>query len=117
MNQAMMRTTSAMAVMNKQMNVAGMQKLAAAYEGESTKAAMGAEIMDDVYDSVFEDNAEEESNVMNQIYDEIGLECARAAPAAPAAPSKVANATKSVSDEQIEEFIRTQGKAASANKE
>lgn len=114
MSQAMMKTTSAMATMNKQMNIAGMQKLATAYEGESTKAAMGAEIMDDVYDSVFEGNAEEESSVMNQIYDEIGLECARAAPAA---PSKAATATRSVSDEQIEDFIRTQEKAASANRE
>lgn len=34
--------------------------------------------MDDVYDSLFEGDEETEADVMNQIYDEIGLECANA---------------------------------------
>lgn len=102
MGQAMAKTSLAMGAMNRQMNVTGIQKVAQRYEMESTKMEMRNEIVDDVYDSIFEGNEQEESTIMNQIYDEIGLEYSAAAPTA---PSKLRQASPEISDEQVEAFI------------
>lgn len=104
-----------MATMNRQLNTRDMQRVAATLEAESAKAAIGEEMMDDVYDAVFEGSeGEAESHVMDQLYDEIGLECAQAAPTTSA---KTMAKTESVSDEQIEAFIRSQARTAPANQE
>jgi len=79
----MMSSTKAMGVMNQQMNMGSMQKLAAAYARESAKAEMTSEMMDETFDDIFEGDDEMEGNVMDQIYDEIGLSISDAAPSAP----------------------------------
>ena len=102
MTQAMAKTSMAMGTMNQQMNVGSIQHMANKFETESTKMSIKSEMMDDVYDSVFEGDEEKESDIMNQIYDEIGLDYAQSAPAAPIrSPAQVSN-------EQVDEFVRSQ---------
>lgn len=101
MAQAMAKTSMAMGTMNQQMNIRTIQQMANTFETESTKMSMKSEMMDEVYDSVFEGDEEKESDIMNQIYDEIGLDYAQSAPAAPI------KSPAQVSDEQVDELVRS----------
>lgn len=58
--------------------------------------------MDDVFDSVFEGDADAEDDLVNQVYDEIGLDFSQSAAKVP--KSKVSNNTK-VSEDDLNKFL------------
>lgn len=93
MAMAMGKTTKAMKVMNRRMNIQSIAKLMAEFEAEGEKLDMTQEMMEDVMDDALDDGAavEEEEAIVKQVLDEIGVDIVGGIQAA---PSGSVNATQ-----------------------
>jgi len=97
MASALKGTTAAMAKMNKKMNLPAMNKIMAEFQREEMKAEMTMEIMGDTMDEAMEgeNDEEEESAIISQILDEIGIDASQLVPDAPQiAPTKMGAAVE-----------------------
>jgi len=85
MADAMSATAKAMMKMNKAVNVTSINKMMAEFEKENMKSEMMQEMMGDAMDDAMEDdgNEEEESLIVNQVLDEIGVSFEGEIPDAP----------------------------------
>jgi len=75
MTEAMKGVSSAMKAMNKQINLPQINKIMMNFEKESELMDIKEEMMNDAIDNVMEeeDDEEESENIVNQIFDEIGI--------------------------------------------
>jgi charged multivesicular body protein 2A len=75
MTEAMKGVSSAMKTMNKQINLPQINKIMMNFEKESELMDIKEEMMNDAIDNVMEeeDDEEESENIVNQIFDEIGI--------------------------------------------
>eukprot|EP00981_Chlorochromonas_danica_P013361 scaffold6246_cov162-Ochromonas_danica.AAC.2 len=85
MAQAMKGVTQALGKMNKKINLPGLQKIMAEFLKENERGELTQEMMGDTIDDALEEegSAEEESLIINQVLDELGVNTAAATPAAP----------------------------------
>lgn len=67
--------TTALAKMNKKVNLPGLQKIMAEFMKENERSEMTQEMIGDTIDDALEEEgtAEEESAVVNQVLDELGV--------------------------------------------
>ncbi|ORX54857.1 hypothetical protein BCR36DRAFT_322308 [Piromyces finnis] len=75
MTEAMKGVSSAMKTMNKQINLPQISKIMMNFEKESELMDIKEEMMNDAIDNAMEeeDDEEESENIVNQIFDEIGI--------------------------------------------
>ncbi|ORX85419.1 hypothetical protein BCR32DRAFT_217089 [Anaeromyces robustus] len=75
MTEAMKGVSSAMKTMNKQINLPQINKIMMNFEKESELMDIKEEMVNDAIDNVMEeeDDEEESENIVNQIFDEIGI--------------------------------------------
>jgi len=75
MAEAMKGVSSAMKAMNKQINLPQINKIMMNFEKESELMDLKEEMVNDAIDNVMEeeDDEEESENIVNQIFDEIGI--------------------------------------------
>jgi len=75
MTEAMKGVSTAMKTMNKQINLPQINKIMMNFEKESELMDIKEEMMNDAIDNVMEeeDDEEESENIVNQIFDEIGI--------------------------------------------
>lgn len=75
MGKAMFGVTRSLQVMNKQMNMPGMQKMMMEFEKQSEMMEFKQEMMDDVLDDALGGDEEEEktAEMVSQILDEVGI--------------------------------------------
>ncbi|KAG2641048.1 vacuolar protein sorting-associated protein 2 homolog 1 [Panicum virgatum] len=101
MGDAMKGVTKAMAQMNRQLNLPGLQKIMQEFERQNERMEMVSEVMGDAIDDAMEGDEEEEETeeLVNQVLDEIGIDINQelvgapsAAVAQPASAGKVAQA-------------------------
>ncbi|KAF0908270.1 hypothetical protein E2562_023888 [Oryza meyeriana var. granulata] len=102
MGDAMKGVTKAMAQMNRQLNLPGLQRIMMEFERQNERMEMTSEVMGDAIDDALEgdeDQEEETEELVNQVLDEIGIDINQelvkapsAAVAQPAASGKVAQA-------------------------
>ncbi|GJN09857.1 hypothetical protein PR202_ga27903 [Eleusine coracana subsp. coracana] len=101
MGDAMKGVTKAMAQMNRQLNLPGLQRIMQDFERQNERMEMVSEVMGDAIDDALEGDEEEEETeeLVNQVLDEIGIDINQelvgapsAAVAQPAAAGKVAQA-------------------------
>ncbi|CAN6203475.1 unnamed protein product [Urochloa humidicola] len=101
MGDAMKGVTKAMAQMNRQLNLPGLQKIMQEFERQNERMEMVSEVMGDAIDDALEGDEEEEETeeLVNQVLDEIGIDINQelvgapsAAVAQPASAGKVAQA-------------------------
>ncbi|KAL6594968.1 hypothetical protein ACP70R_048071 [Stipagrostis hirtigluma subsp. patula] len=101
MGDAMKGVTKAMAQMNRQLNLPGLQKIMQEFERQNERMEMVSEVMGDAIDDALEGDEEEEETeeLVNQVLDEIGIDINQelvgapsAAVAQPAAAGRVAQA-------------------------
>ncbi|KAG8081114.1 hypothetical protein GUJ93_ZPchr0007g4379 [Zizania palustris] len=101
MGDAMKGVTKAMAQMNRQLNLPGLQRIMMEFERQNERMEMTSEVMGDAIDDALEGDEEEEETeeLVNQVLDEIGIDINQelvkapsAAVAQPAAAGKVAQA-------------------------
>ncbi|GJN24901.1 hypothetical protein PR202_gb12677 [Eleusine coracana subsp. coracana] len=101
MGDAMKGVTKAMAQMNRQLNLPGLQRIMQDFERQNERMEMVSEVMGDAIDDALEGDEEEEETeeLVNQVLDEIGIDINQelvgapsAAVAEPAAAGKVAQA-------------------------
>eukprot|EP00039_Didymoeca_costata_P023617 m.7696 g.7696 ORF g.7696 m.7696 type:complete len:211 (-) comp3757_c0_seq1:182-814(-) len=72
---AMKTASSAMGQMNQQLDLPKLQQTMGQFERESTKMEMSQEMMDDTLDAMFDEDDEEETDlVVSSVLDELGLE-------------------------------------------
>jgi charged multivesicular body protein 2A len=85
MADAMKGVTVAMTKMNKKMNLPGLQKIMQEFMKENERAEMTQEMMGDTIDDAMAEDgtAEEEDNLVSQVFDELGISALGAVPAAP----------------------------------
>nr|CAB3456142.1 unnamed protein product [Digitaria exilis] len=101
MGDAMKGVTKAMAQMNRQLNLPGLQKIMQEFERQNERMEMVSEVMGDAIDDALEGDEEEEETeeLVNQVLDEIGIDINQelvgapsASVAQPASAGKVAQA-------------------------
>ncbi|KAL6639577.1 hypothetical protein ACP70R_023307 [Stipagrostis hirtigluma subsp. patula] len=101
MGDAMKGVTKAMAQMNRQLNLPGLQKIMQEFERQNERMEMVSEVMGDAIDDALEGDEEEEETeeLVNQVLDEIGIDINQelvgapsVAVAQPAAAGRVAQA-------------------------
>jgi charged multivesicular body protein 2A len=76
MGDAMKGVTKAMAQMNRQLNLPGLQKIMQEFERQNERMEMVSEVMGDAIDDALEGDEEEEETeeLVNQVLDEIGID-------------------------------------------
>jgi len=76
MGDAMKGVTKAMAQMNRQLNLPGLQKIMQEFERQNERMEMVSEVMGDAIDDAMEGDEEEEETeeLVNQVLDEIGID-------------------------------------------
>ncbi|KAL5657272.1 hypothetical protein ACJX0J_030435, partial [Zea mays] len=76
MGDAMKGVTKAMAQMNRQLNLPGLQRIMQEFERQNERMEMVSEVMGDAIDDALEGDEEEEETeeLVNQVLDEIGID-------------------------------------------
>jgi charged multivesicular body protein 2A len=76
MGDAMKGVTKAMAQMNRQLNLPGLQRIMQDFERQNERMEMVSEVMGDAIDDALEGDEEEEETeeLVNQVLDEIGID-------------------------------------------
>eukprot|EP01092_Planopodium_desertum_P005350 TRINITY_DN2243_c0_g1_i6.p2 TRINITY_DN2243_c0_g1~~TRINITY_DN2243_c0_g1_i6.p2 ORF type:complete len:147 (+),score=17.25 TRINITY_DN2243_c0_g1_i6:204-644(+) len=105
MGEAMKGTASVMTKMNKAMDPAAMQKTTMAFAKESEMMGMKEEMLDDLFDD--EDVEDESTEVLEQVFDEIGLDASGKLVSVPkSAPvSESAVKERAKKDEDLESLL------------
>lgn len=102
MADAMKGVTTALTKMNQKMNLPGLQKIMQEFMKENERAEITQEMIGDTIDDAMAEDgtAEEEDNLVNQVFDELGISALGAVPAAPtaAAPTAAPQQEEEVSD-------------------
>jgi charged multivesicular body protein 2A len=85
MADAMKGVTVALGKMNKKLNLPALQKIMTEFIRENEKSEVTQEIMGDAIDDAMEEegSAEEESSIVNQVLDELGVNAMESTPSAP----------------------------------
>lgn len=85
MADAMKGVTTALTKMNQKMNLPGLQKIMQEFMKENERAEITQEMIGDTIDDAMAEDgtAEEEDNLVNQVFDELGISALGAVPAAP----------------------------------
>lgn len=75
MSKAMGSITLSMRTMNRQMNLPALQKMMVEFEKQSAMSEMKQEMVEDILDDVLsaEQEEEEAENMVNSVFDEIGI--------------------------------------------
>lgn len=75
MSKAMGSITMSMRTMNRQMNLPALQKMMVEFEKQSAMSEMKQEMVEDILDDVLsaEQEEEEAENMVNSVFDEIGI--------------------------------------------
>jgi division protein CdvB (Snf7/Vps24/ESCRT-III family) len=73
MTNAMKTSANVMGKMNKQLDNAEVMKVMQEFSKQNEMMGMKEEMMDDTIDSIFDDDADEADEAVDQIYDELGL--------------------------------------------
>lgn len=102
MADAMKGVTIALGKMNKKMNLPALQKIMTEFMKENEKSEITQEIMGDAIDDAMEEegSAEEESAIVNQVLDELGVNTFEATPSAPVGAVK-SEATEAKAQEPV----------------
>ena len=113
MGKAMYGVTRSLQVMNKQMNMPGMQKMMMEFEKQSEMMEFKQEMMDDVLDDALAGDDEEEktSEMVAQVLDEIGVSLGSSMETAPMgtmSKNQAANAEASPASEDADLQARLQ---------
>jgi charged multivesicular body protein 2A len=93
MADAMKGVTTALTKMNKKMNLPALNKIMQEFMKENERSELTQEMMGDAIDDAMEEpgSADEEANLVSQVFDELGI---NALDTAPVTPSNVATASK-----------------------
>lgn len=99
MSKAMGSITMSMRTMNRQMNLPALQKMMVEFEKQSAMSEMKQEMVEDILDDVLsaEQEEEEAEDMVNSLFDEIGISFAgdlAATPSGNLACSRNANSAK-----------------------
>ncbi len=92
MADAMKGVTTALTKMNQKMNLPGLQKIMQEFMKENERAEITQEMIGDTIDDAMAEDgtAEEEDNLVSQVFDELGISALGAVPAAPSQMSAAA---------------------------
>lgn len=107
MSQVMGQTVSTMKTMEKQMPVERLSKNMKEFQIAQEKLGISEEIMNNTLDDILDEygDEEEQNAIVNQVLDEIGIECQSQLAALPKAPSSIASSSKPLSDNDIESVL------------
>lgn len=104
MNRAMGSVTRTMAIMNRQMNLPGIQAMMSEFERQSGMNEMKQEMIDDVMDDVLAGDAEEEetAEIVDKVMAEIGINFEEGLASAPMGKGKTAVPQQEVADGDLQ---------------
>ena len=109
MADAMKGVTTALTKMNKKMNLPALSKIMQEFMKENERSELTQEMMGDAIDDAMEEpgSAEEEANLVSQVFDELGINALDATPVTPSnvAASKVEQKTEAAPEPAGKSFI------------
>ncbi|VDL79364.1 unnamed protein product [Nippostrongylus brasiliensis] len=108
MSQVMGSTVNTMKTMEKQMPMDRVAKNMKEFQMAQERLGISEEMMNDALDGILNDSGDEEEQnaIVNQVLDEIGIECQSKLASVPKVPSTLgASTSKAMSDNDIENML------------
>ncbi|XGW22184.1 hypothetical protein V3C99_004847 [Haemonchus contortus] len=107
MSQVMGQTVGTMKTMEKLMPMERVAKNMKEFQMAQERLGLSEEMMSDALDSILDEpgDEEEQNAIVNQVLDEIGIECQSKLAAVPKVPSSVGTASTPMSDKDIENML------------
>ncbi|KAJ1373736.1 hypothetical protein KIN20_036231 [Parelaphostrongylus tenuis] len=107
MSEVMGQTVGTMKTMEKQLPIEQLSKNMKEFQAAQEKLGISEEMMNSTLDDILNESGDEEEQnaIVNQVLDEIGIECQSKLAALPKAPSSIGSSSKPLSDKDIENMI------------
>ncbi|EYC24624.1 hypothetical protein Y032_0013g2011 [Ancylostoma ceylanicum] len=107
MSQVMGNTVSTMKTMEKQMPAERLARNMREFQMAQERLGLSEEMMNDALDNILDESGDEEEQnaIVNQVLDEIGIECQSKLANVPKVPTSVGTAAKPMSDKDIENML------------